>query len=522
MLKVLLVDDERIVVEGISSLVDWKRHQTTLIGTARNGLEAIRLMENDLPDIVITDIRMPGLDGLQLVEQAIQNGWDVRFIILSGYNEFDYAKTAMKYGVKHYLLKPCSEEQIMDALGKVAEEIRQERKKANFVQSIQERLDKVLPFAKEQFLKELITNKTYGKKEWGDYVKLFRSQLDVTNIQLALFMFEGEVEFEHMFALKNIAEDICGEELLKWSITIGDNVVLVLNETERHTLFKKIEQIREVFQQYYKIGTTVALSDPGEIYEIRKLYRDTLECIRYRFYLGEGSVITKKDISRVRGERRHEFDFDEEKLCLSLRTGNWPEAKRELSEFFQRLMALEEEQTVVKSYCIQLFLTMIREGGQAELERYYRDLVKFEQLDTIRQLAEFMEQVAEEIAAFNYDAAKSSHAKIAAQVKHIVDEHLFNPELSLSWISRNHLFMHPDYLGKLFREEYGEKFSSYVVRARVEQAKKRIEQSDDVKIFEIAEQIGFGNNPQYFSQVFKKYVGCTPSEYKKRFSFSDF
>src|SRR5690606_37820588 len=141
-----------------------------------------------------------------------------------------------------------------------------------------------------------ITNKTYGKKEWGDYVKLFRSQLDVTNIQLALFMFEGEVEFEHMFALKNIAEDICGEELLKWSITIGDNVVLVLNETERHTLFKKIEQIREVFQQYYKIGTTVALSDPGEIYEIRKLYRDTLECIRYRFYLGEGSVITKKDI----------------------------------------------------------------------------------------------------------------------------------------------------------------------------------------------------------------------------------
>lgn len=515
MLKVLLVDDERIILEGISSLVDWKRHNTVLVGTAQNGLEALRWMERDLPHIVITDIRMPGLDGLQLVERAVQNGWNVRFIILSGYNEFDYAKTAMKYGVRHYLLKPCGEEQIMDALGKVAWEIRQERKKDTFVQSIKDGLAKVLPYAKEQFLKEFVTNKTYGKKEWEYYRKLFELQMERTRIRLALFMFEGEVEFEHMFALKNIADDIFGQPLLKLSTTIGEDVILLLEETDEQTMFEQIEKVRTVFHEYYKIGTTVALSDPGEIYEARKLYRETLECIRYRFYLGEGSVITKNDISHVRGTGRSELAFDEEKLCLSLRAGNWPEAERELKEFFDGLLALEEEQTVIKSYCIQLYLTIIRESGETEMERYYRELVKFEQMDTVRQLEDFMKTVAGEIAEAHYAAARNSHSTIAAQVKQIIEEHLYNPDLSLSWISRNHLFMHPDYLGKLFRQEYGEKFSTYVVKARIEQAKRRIEQSDDVRIFEIAEEIGFGNNPQYFSQVFKKHTGYSPSEYKR-------
>src|SRR5690625_6932486 len=112
MYKVLLVDDERTILEGISGTVDWEAQGTKLCGTASNGLEALAFIKENHLDIVISDIMMPGLDGIQLIKKAYEIDPNIKWIILSGYGEFDYAQTAMRYGVKHYLLKPCNEENI--------------------------------------------------------------------------------------------------------------------------------------------------------------------------------------------------------------------------------------------------------------------------------------------------------------------------------------------------------------------------------------------------------------------------
>ena len=123
MLKLVIADDERIIRETISTIIDWKQYDIELVGLCKNGLEAYDMILDESPDIVLTDIRMPGMDGLELIQRISQTDLNTQFIILSGYGEFEYAKTAMKYGVRHYLLKPCSEVQILESIQDIAQDL---------------------------------------------------------------------------------------------------------------------------------------------------------------------------------------------------------------------------------------------------------------------------------------------------------------------------------------------------------------------------------------------------------------
>lgn len=116
MLKLLIADDERIIRETISSIIDWEKEDIEVIGLCKNGIEAYDMILDESPDIVLTDIRMPGMDGLELIRRISQTNLNTQFIILSGFGEFSYAREAMRFGVRHYLLKPCNEIQILDSV----------------------------------------------------------------------------------------------------------------------------------------------------------------------------------------------------------------------------------------------------------------------------------------------------------------------------------------------------------------------------------------------------------------------
>lgn len=189
MYKVLLVDDERIITDGMAKVIAWESIGTSLIGTARNGIEAFSVIEQKQPDIVISDIKMPGMNGLELVEKVNSVFPHIRFILLSGFSEFDYAKQAMAYGVKHYLLKPCNEHSIMDAVTELCEDLTQRLNREKFVQQMKGTLESVMPYAKEQMLKEIVTNQ-YENKDLDYYHKLFQLDLHSSKVRLVLFQLE--------------------------------------------------------------------------------------------------------------------------------------------------------------------------------------------------------------------------------------------------------------------------------------------------------------------------------------------
>jgi two-component system, response regulator YesN len=514
MYKVLLVDDERIILNGISQIVNWQASGTELAGTARNGLEAFDFISRSAPDIVISDIRMPGMDGLELVGKVNAAYPNIRFILLSGFSEFDYAKTAMQYGVKHYLLKPCNESVIEEALRDLVEDIRQFEGREQFVQNLKYGLAKVMPHVKEQFLKEFVTNKTYGSRDWDYYCKLF--DLDWANrpVRLILFQLEGSFEFEHLFAVKNIAEEILDRPLL--SSTVGKQVLLLVEDDgETEETYRRMAAIRQTFQGFYKLGLTIALSETGDMSQARLLYKQTLECLNHRFYLGEGSLITVRDIQGPDTGNIGELPFDEEELLLKIKSGLFDEADAVIDRFFRQLGEMRQDIHTSKSYVIQCYMAIIRLGSTEAMTRHMNKLVQLLEMDTLQGIQQTFKAAAKEIAMKHYEQNKMKHSAIIGKVLDIIEKHISDPELSLNWVAHQMLYMNADYLGKLFKKETGEKFSNYVIKLRVRLAAERIARNEDVKIFELAEQLGFGDNPQYFSQVFKKVVGCTPSEYMK-------
>ncbi|NOV03571.1 response regulator transcription factor [Paenibacillus planticolens] len=514
MYKVLLVDDERMILEGISSIVDWKSVDTELIGTARNGIEAYAFVCEHEPDIVISDIRMPGMDGLQLVAKVKETHPHTRFIMLSGFDEFEYAQIAMQHGVKHYLLKPCNENSILKALGEITAEYKQEESKEDFIQSMKANLQKVLPHVKEQFLKEFVTNKSYGSRDWEYYQDLFGLHVGARKVRLLLFRLEDKFEYEHLFALKNIAEDILDEPLL--SSTIAEHIlVLIEDQDDMKRLQEHIEEIRRIFMLYYKIDTTAALSEAGEIGEARRLYLQAIDCLSHRFYLSEGGLITMRDILDSAQPSKADFVYDDDRILFPIRAGNWEEAEASIEAFHTVLVNSRLDIQTTKSYVIQSFISMTRLCAEPQMHQYMGLIGQISQMETLQASIQLLKQTASEITHVIFEQNRNKHSQVIQKVIEIVNAELANPELSLNWVAHKMLYMNPDYLGKLFKKETGERFSNYVVTVRIKKAMDLIKSNDDVKMFELAEQLGFGDNPQYFSQVFKKVAGCAPSEYKK-------
>ncbi|WP_158638600.1 response regulator transcription factor [Metabacillus litoralis] len=510
MYKVLLVDDERIILEGISRIINWEDLGTTLIGTARNGLEAYDFIQKQQPDIVICDIKMPGMNGLQLVELISSELPAIKFIILSGFNDFNYAKQAMEFGVKQYLLKPCNESSIADALNKVIGELDREAKKSQFLIETKSRLDQVQPYVKKQLLKEFISSKPDSNRGIQFYEGLLKVNFQDEYIRLLIFRIEGDYHYEHMFVIENLGEDLFSQSVL--STSIGEYVLFLVSDHEFANLQSKIEQLRDHFYDIYEMDMTVAISDVDCITQVRRLYLEALECLNHRFYLGEGSIITKSDIhqeNKIAG-----YEYDGQSLCLFIKSGNLEKVESEITRFFNDLTQSRLSISLVRSYVMQIFLMMIQNADTSNLQEYMGKMSSLVEMDTIQQMKEFFVTTATEITQIHYDRHKSNHSAIIQKMIDLVKDNLGNADLSLKWVA-NKVFMNADYLGKLFKQETGKKFSNYVTEVRINKAIEQIQSMDDVKVFTIAETIGFGDNPQYFSQVFKKITGYSPSEYKK-------
>ncbi|KAE8561500.1 response regulator transcription factor [Paenibacillus polymyxa] len=514
MYKVLLVDDERMILEGISQVVDWGKAGTQLVGTARNGIEAYDQIQASPPDFVISDISMPGLDGIGLVAKTTEHFPDVRFILLSGYKDFDYACRAMQYGVKHYLLKPCNERQIHEALTELGQEREEQEERKQFVNRMKLDFQRMLPHVKEHFLKEFISYKTYGSRDIAFYERLFGLELQDKQVRMLLLRVEESHEPEHLFALQNIAGDLMDHVLL--STTMQGQLLIVLESADDTSGFmKQIEAVRTTFHRFYKLEVTVAVSESDSMQHSRGMYRETLHCMNHRFYTGEGSLITKEDLAADDTREMADLELDEEKFGLLIKAGNREEVAQEVDRLFGILSRMKLEISVTRSYVLQLYAAMIRICPEEERAAFTSRMVVLAEQKTLACLKFFVQEAAERMTAIYYKSNVYRQSSTVDKMITIIEQNYRKSDLSLNGVAGQMLYMNSDYLGKIFKKVTGENFSHYVNRYRIERAAEHIRETGDVKVFELAEWFGFGGNAQYFSQVFKKWAGMTPSEYIK-------
>lgn len=500
MYKLMIVDDEQIEREGMAQFISWEKYDIELSGTAWNGLDAYEQIQVNQPDIVLTDMKMPVMNGIELIKRLSENFPDIRVIVLSGYGEYEYTSQAMEYGIRHYILKPCDEDKIVSVLEEVKQEIEEQRKKDQQERELYTIHRQVLPHAKEEIFRRLLLKGKFSKEE----EELVRQDLDNNGIKIRLLAMKNKaVGFEYLeqFILGNILGEILGMEKMPLFTSIDDIVVFLLEDIEEQKLKNAVEKTLKEFSRMKTKNIIAAASRAGNFEQISGLYEQakylyTLsENTKYAHYLNysnrSDSVEDSTyyfDFRRIKNAADyHEIIFE---ITLALKKMEWRKCsvkqKNQIACIFMLNWDVSKEEKIKP------------ESGENRTEE---ELV-----------ALLSERCAEQLDIFRQD----KEWKRMKDILNAIYQNIGNTELNIQYLAKEILFMNEDYFGRLFVKMMQIKFSTYLEMVRIRMAMRLLAFAPDMKISELTELVGYPTDGQYFSKAFRKVCGETPSEYREK------
>ncbi|SFM21217.1 two-component system, response regulator YesN [Gracilibacillus orientalis] len=506
MYKVLLVDDERMILEGIAKIVDWEKHEVELIDKAMNGLEALECIANNCPDIVITDITMPGLDGIGLVSKAKEEYPDIKWIFLSGYSEFEYAQKAIRFGVKHYLLKPCNEEKIAEALDEVVTEKKKEDEAIKYLQSMQDEALKLYHYEYEDILKKYLNYQELPNELIKQLKVMLEKKFNDHLICFIVLCLDDENEY---ILLQKLLEKYSNTNNNEHICTIVDDSVVIM-EKYTPTIEDRLTRYLQHLPDQSNQNITAIISPTFTKDEIFNSSFRLENAIAQSFYVSSSKVIRSQDWITFLNTDKNDIEIDLDKIIIDLKKSELKRANQIIQEFCQKLQDYYIHPKIAKSYFIKIYILILSKYNSNIEENRIGSITKMENFLHIQHVQQFFHDLFD--ALLQNDQNSKHYSKVVRQMLDCIEKEIENPNLSLRWIGNNCLYMNPDYLGKIFKKEVGQRFSSYVTNLRINKAVKIIETEEEVRVFELAERMGFGNNPHYFSQLFKRIKGYTPSE----------
>ncbi|KQO16654.1 response regulator [Paenibacillus sp. Leaf72] len=517
MLKVLLTDDEVFVRKGLMELIPWEEMKFIVVGEANNGKEALEMIEDLEPDLVITDIRMPLVDGLDLIRSVKENTQlDPVFIIISGYNDFKYAQQALRYGVHDYIMKPIDEEEITAALRKLTYSIG-ERKKALLSGDKQ---------AGNPILEALMQG-ALNRKEAEQYSSMLGMPEGASMMYVLVDVYAAPQEQladmrtfqEALHSLEEQRGDIPVIELQPGKFGLLLNVDWMHNRAGGIGPF--LERLRTALSRRLSVDIGIyAGNSVDHVAELRRSFLEASEAARHKY--AERGVIW---YAKINNRPLYVFDISPDisnKLILQLEEGS-REAYRQTAEGMFRLFREQrftpQAVTGSLSRCITGIIAVIKEmDGSEEEVRRLKELAEREHGNWSLQLLEehFMLALAEAeeyIALLRQEWSRSS----IKQIKNYIDAH-YSENISLKCIAAR-FYMNALYLGRLFRKNYGVYFNEYVLELRVKEAKKLLRQTD-LRMYEIAARVGF-QNADYFVTQFEKLEKRSPTEYRNMLNIKE-
>jgi len=540
-MNLILIDDEVHILDMLKSLIDWEDLSLTLVGTATNGISAYEMLMALRPDIAITDIRIPGYDGLQLIQRCREQGLDTQFIIISGFKQFEYAQNAIRYGVKDYLLKPIKKSELNTILKQLIRTIQGNREHAQILK----KQNILLKFSqirlKDNFLKTLME----APDSVGENIEKINQDY-LLNLQPSAFCFfickidikqAGEGEGSEDYFLRSLKEKIivrltdavavhCQNMLYKEAET---RIVFFLNYSpEKEPLWNECLRassngIFDYVKKFEDVGITIAKGIPVENISLcGKSLRSAEATLKQRILLGVNRILyptqhiqprQTKDIFGVTEQRSmkkniESFDMDAlrqqvEEIFTSaelLETGDasfyW-DLCRDISGFFWNTL-------------LNMHITNEIDQGEKEADLYRM----LDGCSNLRQLRHrFIGYLPQQFKLY-YDTEHPPENVTVMIAKKYIANH-YREKISLRDIAEQ-VYLNPVYFSICFKKDTGLTFIDYVNEYRIEKSKD-ILKSGPESIQIVAENVGFAN-ARYFSKTFKRYVGLTPAEYRKKYS----
>ncbi|WP_409342682.1 response regulator [Paenibacillus sp. MBLB4367] len=544
MAQLLIVDDEAHVVERLAELVPWGTIGITSVHKAFSAYEAIDLLSLQAIDIVITDIRMPGMSGLELSEH-IRHTWPkTKCILLSGHAEFEYAKEAIQHGTASYLLKPVPDDELLATVSRVLQTLREEWNAVISQERIARTLRENLPQLRSNLLSELLLGKRYPEADLQDKMTMLAVPdifgnpfyLLLVRLEKPFYGYEQRSLALVEYAVGNIAEELFAPGFTLWyGKDPHDYLVFVasaagLSQPEEpsaddslHTLERTAAQLQDAIHTYLKGEATVLISRKGTFpRDLSALYDGTLSALRKRVGAEQDLILTVSGPLPEETEMRSLTSLYElPTLAQLLESGQWTVAAGRLEGIFGELRTKrsEVEELLLEAYfaIASAAAYYAHKNGRTLSQMIgpgYEKLLQGMPFRSVQQLKDWTDAIMSSLRGEAESETKDSRTKLIEGVRQFVERHLAD-DVSLTAIAE-HVYMHPVYISKIYKLETGENVSDYVYRLRMEKAAQLLLHTPD-KIYEIAASIGY-QRAHSFINVFKKHTGLTPQEYRDKYA----
>lgn len=537
-IKVFLVEDEMVIRRGIKNSIDWEKEGYIFCGEASDGELAYPMIIKEKPDILITDIRMPFMDGLELCKLVKKELPNIKILILSGYDEFDYAKEAIRLGVTEYLLKPISSGKLLEALNWVSESIRREKEDKDLVRKYMEEMRENTEHEKQKFFEQMIA----GNLSMADALetgKKYEMNLSAGMYNLLLFRFtlgeenrkSGELLGEAEYAIEKLTERL--EYVFEFQRGVEGWAFLLMadNEEQMSERVKELSKdLEEIMKNYSTIAYFGGIGQPvARLRELEESFREAERALAARFTMELNRIISVEDIRMAQNvdtlddiEITSFGEIEKTRTMLEKFLNNG--AEDEIDEFVDVYInelpeenlksVLMRQYIIMDAYIVMMSFCEKIEGIEGEMQAQSEELKNsMKTIQTLEEIKNYIRMLLKKIIGVRDTISGRRYSDIIEIAKEKIRKTYMSDEISLNTIAAE-VGMSPSYFSSIFSKEMGKTFVEYLTEIRMDRAKELL-MCSSMKTSEIGYEVGY-KDPHYFSYIFKKTQNCTPKEFRAR------
>ena len=536
-LKVLITDDEQMICNLIANILDWEDMGFQIIGMANTGTDAFDIIQKEKPDVVISDIRMPGYDGIQLIQKTAEAGIQAVFVMISGYKQFEYAQNAMKYGVKYYLLKPISEEKLRETMMEIGRELDVKQQKIVEERHLRRKVQEARDKMKRRFLTTVLAanekdnlesdisrnavNAEYNTEfKDGEYRAVF-VKVDIRGAvgKSAEYLQDKIEQYVEKFG-KDFSESI--------STYTHSGIVVLFNykNEDEEEIKRKIEELWTDLDDYVKnfegFSVVIGVSEAtGQFKETRKCIVESMDAVKYRIKNPESKILYYDEFDYQRRPvgtiitpvKRQNYLAKIESGSAEDAAACIDEAVRMIRYEITNYSPVMLYDTLI--YYVDLLNKTLDKAQKEKMEEYFEQWN--ERIDNERtelKLTEATKAYVTKVIQYVQEEKKDKDIRPVREVKTYLEEN-YHQEISLNDLA-DIVSLNASYLSALFKKETGMTYTEYVMFCRLEKAKELLADTGK-SIAEIADAVGY-HDTRHFSKLFTRNIGLKPSEYRKLYS----
>ncbi len=534
MFKVFLVEDEIVVREGIRKNIHWEQYGFIYAGDASDGELALPLIRQIKPDLIITDIKMPFMDGLELIKLVREELPRTKIVIISGYDDFSYAQQAIRMGVEQYLLKPIIKEKMVEVLIALQKKMETEQQQQEYLARFQHEAQEYETFSRRRFFEQIVTG-GLSVSEISETGKTMGIDINAPCYNIVLFSlnstgYDGSTPESYTDALAAVQDEVnqfivSHSEYIafRWNVTTyavlikgGQDSIAQMTDDCAQSIQSRCATAGRDVDWYIACGTPVS-----RLSAVPACFAEASRILSYRYLCPKEHILSEASIRDFRKKDGLQTDTDKkeidpERIRNFLSSGEGEEIDRFIDQLLQ---SVGEDALAMPLFCRYLSLTAYFAATEyldsigCRTESFWPSELRPKDNTTTPEDARlYASQVMKQAIELRDSESKKQQRDLLTQAIDFIDKHYPDETISLDRVARE-VNISPNYFSAMFSQEVGQTFVEYLTGKRISEAKRMLRQTDK-RSSEIAFAVGY-KDPHYFSFVFKKVSGCTPSEYRR-------